>query len=86
MNLLRNLALLLSLSGLMACAGESYDPDADSELAIAGGKADGIFDIIPEIAFDMEKTGRVAGDDIDFYRIDLRSCRRGRGHDGCHLG
>lgn len=74
MNRIR-LSLLLALAlPLTACAGDEppYDPDADAELAISGGKADGIYDIIPEIAFDTNETGSITGDDVEFYRIDLQ--------------
>lgn len=70
------IALLLSLAfaTLVGCAADEapYDPDFDANEPTAGGKADGIFDIIPAIAFGDTVTGTLEGDDVEFYRIRLR--------------
>lgn len=74
MNTSLRIALLLSLawSGCAADTADVYDPDLDANEPTAGGKADGIFDIIPAIDFGDTVTGALEGDDVEFYSIRLR--------------
>lgn len=66
--------LILALAG---CAAETmYDPDWEANAPIAGGKADGLLDILPALSFDGNVSGDVGGNRSELYVIDLQRMDR----------
>lgn len=63
----------LGFAFVAACAATDtiYVDDWGTE-AISTGKADGLLDSAPVLAFDQVGTGYVEGDQLDVYAIDLR--------------
>ena len=60
------------------CAAQTvdYDPDFAPEQPLADGKADGVFDVIPELAFDSPRSGDVGGERVEFFKISLNRDER----------
>jgi hypothetical protein len=64
-------ALVALTSG--CAASEPYDPDWSSD-PLAAGKADGIWDIIPELVVGGDgKVGYAAGEQLDLYKVELQT-------------
>lgn len=71
----RTLALLLVLAGCAADTSE-YDPDFAPDQPLADGKADGIYDAIPDLAFDAPQSGDVGGERVEFFKLQLNRDER----------
>ena len=72
---MRRFICLFSGLFLCACAADTmpagYDPDWDADSPIAGGKADGVLDILPVLEMGGVVEGEVGGDRSEMYRINL---------------
>lgn len=52
---------------------QAYDPEWGAQAMIATGKADGLVDLAQELTFEAVVSGRVSGEQLDLYRIDLKA-------------
>lgn len=68
-------AALLITTGCVANTAE-YDPDFGSDQPVADGKADAVFDVIPELLFDSPQSGEVGGDRVQFFKMTLQASDR----------
>lgn len=66
------LMICLALATGCTNAPGDYDPSWEADEAFTeGGKADGLLDAAPTIAFGETASGTIDGDNLDLYRIEL---------------
>ncbi len=65
------LAVSLALAGGCTAPGDFEAGWHDDSIFAEGGKADGVLDAVPAIAFGESVTGTITGDNLDLYRIEL---------------
>lgn len=65
------LFIAFALAGGCTADNGAYEADWEGESPFAGGKADGLLDIVPTMDFENEGTGEVGGEDFDLYKVEL---------------